>query len=806
MARYRLMTILAGAAAAALLLLAGPPPARADREPVTIQLWGLPEQDAFEGWIKVLEEYDAKHPEIAILRGSPGGQEGAGADPQKLMTAAVSGKPPDLIWMDRFQLASWAARGIFLPLDDYFERDGIDRSDFFKACLDECIYDGKTYGLPWDTDSRALHVNMKLLREGGYSEPPRDWDELKEMMRTLTRRTPQGKYQQVGFAPMFGNAWLYIYGWANGGEFMSKDGRRVTLTDPKIVEALAWMKSCYDQVGGAQALEDFRAASQGEGAADPFRAGKIAMQIIENSALDYIAKYTPDMELRVVPAPSPKGMPPVSWSGGFCWSIPKDAAAREEAWRLARYLSTLEAWERYGEFQMIANERRARAEGLTTASYVPRISCSRTIAQAQIRQVKAHAPKVVADAYAAHVELLEVCRFRPVTAVGKLLWDEQSRATNNVLFANMDPKAALAYGERVVQEALDKLLTPSTAPVFSLGKVFAGAFSFVLIAGLAGWGVAASRWRWTPRTRAEAGAGLLFVAPWLIGFVVLMLGPMIASLIISFSEYNVLTPARWVGTQNFTRLMGFIRNSEGELVASDPLFWKSLQNTALATAIGVPLGLVAGLGLALLVNREVRGVRIYRTLLYIPVVVPVVAGSVLWLWVLNSETGLNGAVLSPILSWLGLKPISFFANPALSRLGVILLVTWGAGASMIIWLAGLKSIPRTYYEAAAIDGAGPVRQFFTVTLPLLSPYLFFNMVMGIIGWLQIFVQPYVFIVPPGYGPGDSMLYYMIYLFAQGFSYFNMGIACAMAWILFVIVALLTLFQFKLAPKWVHYDA
>src|SRR5690606_28146764 len=154
-------------------------------------------------------------------------------------------------------------------------------------------------------------------------------------------------------------------------------------------------------------------------------------------------------------------------------------------------------------------------------------------------------------------------------------------------------------------------------------------------------------------------------------------------------------------------------------------------------------------------------------------------------------------VLSPILSWLGLKPISFFANPALSRLGVILLVTWGAGASMIIWLAGLKSIPRTYYEAAAIDGAGPVRQFFTVTLPLLSPYLFFNMVMGIIGWLQIFVQPYVFIVPPGYGPGDSMLYYMIYLFAQGFSYFNMGIACAMAWILFVIVALLTLFQFKL---------
>jgi multiple sugar transport system substrate-binding protein len=129
-------------------------------EPKVVQIWGLPEQDTFEGWVKVLDEYDEAHPEMTILRGSPGGQIPNGIDPQKLMTSVVAGTPPDLIWADRFQLASWAARGVFMPLDELYARDGVDRRDFYPACLNECVYKGKTYGLPWDTDSRALWVNM----------------------------------------------------------------------------------------------------------------------------------------------------------------------------------------------------------------------------------------------------------------------------------------------------------------------------------------------------------------------------------------------------------------------------------------------------------------------------------------------------------------------------------------------------------------------------------------------------------------------------------------------------------------------
>jgi multiple sugar transport system permease protein len=787
------MSLRTAAILLSFLLVLAPRSLRAG-EGQLLQIWGLPEQDAFAGWIDVLNEYDAQHPEVRILRGSPGGQESGGVDRQKLMTAAVSGKPPDLLWMDRFQMAGWAARGVFRPLDDLYERDHIDRSDLYKACLDECIYQGKTYGLPWDTDSRAMWCNMDMLEKAGYREPPKDWDELKEMAIRMTKRTPDGKFEQLGFVPMIGNTWLYLYGFQNGGEFMSADGTRCSLADPRIAEALQWMKDVYDAIGGAKRILDFQQASQAEGAADPFRANRIAIEIVENSALDYIAKYRPDMRLYVGPPPSPKGKPVVSWSGGFCWAIPKGAAATKEAWELTKYLASPEGWQRYIYFQEKQNKAKAAEVGSKEAYTIPRLSCSRKVNAMQLAYADTHLPKTIADAVRAHVTLLDNCRFRPVTPVGSQLWDEQARATNNVLYDNQDPKAALTYGQNVVQNELNILLKPSADPVISIQKWFGAAFAVLLAICMAVWGGAASRWKWTPRTRAEARAGLFFAAPWLIGFLVLMFGPMVASLLISFTRYDVLNPAKLVGARNYTTLL-----------SGDPLFWRALSNTGFMALVGVPLGMVVSLGLALLVNKEVRGIRIYRTLLYLPVVVPTVAASVLWLWFLNNETGFSGVTLVPFFRKLGLTAPSFFGDPTYMKLGVVLLVTWTAGSSMIILLAGLKGIPTTYYEAASIDGANSTQQFFAVTLPMLSPYLFFNLIMGIIGWLQIFIQPYVFITPPGYGPGDCMLSYLMYLFTQGFRFFNMGMACAMAWILFVIVALLTLLQFKLAPRWVHYD-
>jgi multiple sugar transport system permease protein len=802
----RIRRLRAGAALlAAALLLCFAPAARA-ADPVVIQLWGLPEQDIFTGWGQALTEYDEAHPEIRILRGTPGGQ--VQLDPQKLMTAFVSGKPPDIVWMDRFELAGWAARGVFMDLGPLFDRDRIDRADLYKACLDECLYQGGTYGLPWNTDSRALWCNMALLKKNGFAEPPKDWDELIEMGRAMTKRTPKGNIETIGFAPLFGNSFLYMYGWLNGGEFASSDGRRITLTDPQVVGALKWISDAYAAIGGAKQVNDFNVSAQAEGAAEPFISGKIGMRIDGNWALDSVAKFAPGMDFRVVLPPAPKGRQSVSWSGGFCWSIPMGAAHVEEAWALAKYLSSRECWLRAGELQAAYNQKRAKEQNLEKGYYIPQLSCSKTVNAAQIERFTPPLPPAIRGGFRVHVDALEICRFRPVLPVGKKLWDEHVRATDTVLFEGTDPAAALEAGQRRVQEELDKYLAPKTAPQYSILGIFGWLFAAVLAAGAAVWGAAAARWRWTPRSAAEARAGVLFAMPWLVGFLVLLLGPMLASLLMAFSDYNVVTDwttARWVGLRNFTDLGGFTRSTAGNLVPKDPLFWKSLSNTLYVTAIGVPLGIAVSLGLALLLNKEVRGVRIYRTLFYLPVVVPTVATAILWMWLLNNETGVTGVTLVPLLRRLGIQPVSFFSDPKWAGIGVVLMVTWGAGGGMIIWLAGLKNIPATYYEAAGIDGAGPLKQFWHVTLPLLTPYLFFNLVMGVIGWLQIFTQAYVLTVPPPYGPGDSLLFYVFQLFVQGFQYFNMGIACAMAWILFAMVVLLTLIQFKVAPRWVHYD-
>lgn len=770
---------------------------------IVLQLWGLPEQDLYQGITQAIREYDDAHPEIRIERGSPGGQ--VNLDPQKLMTSFVAGTPPDLVWMDRFQLAGWAARGVFRPLDDLYERDEIDRVDFYPACLDECIYKGETYGLPWNTDSRALWVNMEFLRRHGFTEPPKDWDELLVMAKAMTTRTEKGVVATVGFAPLFGNSWLYLYGWLNGGEFATPDNRKITLTHPKIVEALEWMDQVYSVIGGAQAMADFMASSQIEGAAEPFISGKIAMRVDGNWALDYVAKYRPRMDFVVVPPPAPKGRESVSWSGGFCWSIPRGARYTEEAWQLAKYLNSKACWLRAGELQAIENEKKARAQNFEEAYFIPTLSCSKSVNQAQIDRWAPLLPETIRNGFLTHVQVLDHCRFRPVLPVGALLWDEHVRATDRVLQTDVRAIDALSDGEKRVQRELDKYYAEKKAPAYSFPRVFSVTFAVVLFAGAAAWLAAFRRWKWSPRVRAEATAGLLFASPWIFGFVALLLGPMVASVLIALSEYNVTQSARWVGFDNFVRMAGFTTNTDGRLVPSDPLFWRSLRNTLYATALGVPLGIIVSLGLALLVNKEVRGVRIYRTLFYLPVVVPTVCTAVLWMWLLNNQTGVTGALLAPIFTHFGKEPISFFGDARYAGLGIVLMVTWGAGSSMIIWLAGLKSIPSTYYEAASIDGAGTLSQFWRITLPMLSPYLFFNLVMGIIGWLQIFTQAYVLIVPPPYGPNDSLLFYVMYLFVRGFQYFDMGYACAMAWILFIIVALLTLVQFKLAPKWVHYE-
>ena len=262
---------------------------------------------------------------------------------------------------------------------------------------------------------------------------------------------------------------------------------------------------------------------------------------------------------------------------------------------------------------------------------------------------------------------------------------------------------------------------------------------------------------------------------------------MLFSLFMSFCQYDVLSPPQFVGLENYRTLF-----------FDDPLFYKSLWNT-LYMAIGIPLGMILSLGIALLLNAEIRGMAVYRTLFYLPAIMPAVAAAILWIWIFNPHEG----ILNAVLAQAGIEGPAWLQNQYWSKPSLILMLLWGSGAGMIVWLAGLKGIPVHLYEAAELDGAGPIRRFFSITLPMLSPYILFNMVMGLIGTFQIFTQAYI--MTRG-GPVDSTLFYAFALFNNAFRYMRMGYASAMAWILFAIILTLTVFQLWISKRWVYYES
>ena len=286
--------------------------------------------------------------------------------------------------------------------------------------------------------------------------------------------------------------------------------------------------------------------------------------------------------------------------------------------------------------------------------------------------------------------------------------------------------------------------------------------------------------------RGEILAALGFALPSLIGVIVFMIIPAINSLYLSFTQYNVLQPPTFIGVENYRAM------------ARDPLFWKSLSNTLYMVVVGVPPQLVTALIIALLLNVDVKGLAFYRAVYFLPSIVPTVAASVLWMWILNPRLGILNAALDKI----GIVGPGWLTSTTWSKPSIILMLVWACGQTMIIYLAGLKGIPEHLYEAALIDGANKWASFRYVTLPMLTPTIFFTMVTALIGAFQIFTQAFI---TTGGGPVNSTLFYVYYLFNNAFSFFKMGYASALAWVLFGIIFVVTIIQFGLRKRWVYYE-
>jgi len=775
---------------------------------VKLVVWGLQLGEESAGLRAQVEEFERRYPHIEVSLLSMGAGR---MNPQKLMTAIVGNVAPDVIFQDRFTIGDWASRDAFRPLDDLIARDrnqpdGIRPEEFYNACWQEACYKGKVYAIPAGTDDRALYYNKQLFREAGLdpNRPPQTWDELLEYAKKLTKRNPDGTYQRIGFIPNYGNSWLYLYSWQNGGEFMSRDGRTCTLNNPRTVQALEWLVKVYDELGGAKNINAFASGFQTQ-EMDPFFIGKVAMKIDGNWVLNNIARYKPDLDFGVAPAPVPaarlRGEPPfegqpkfITWSGGFSFAIPRGAKHVEEAWLFIKWMSGVESNLISARAQKAWNESKGRP-------FVPGLSANVKVNEAVFKEFAPKSAKF-REPLRMFIDLMQVSRFRPVTFVGQRLWDEHVRAFDMAILHEMTPKQALDAGALTVQRELDKVFTREKYPILDIRLPMAlialGLLAFVAVVAL----LAKRSDPVGKLGRPEAVAGYLFASPWIVGFFLFTAGPILASIVFSFCDYDVLHPPRYVGLLNYKELLtvdfGFLS--------------KAFYNAGYLAFFGIPLGMTTGLAIAMLLNTQVRGMSGYRTAYYMPSIVPVVASAVLWAWVLNGDPNrglVNAAWKATLGQWFGWAPPGWFGVPEWSKPGLILMGLWGAGGGMILWLAGLQGIPSHLYEAAELDGASGWAKFRHVTLPMLSPYIFFNLIMGTIHALQEFDRIYILggvgAGTSSTGPGDSLLVPVMYLFNNAFTYFKMGYASALAWIIFIIILALTLIQLKLAPRWVHYE-
>lgn len=281
--------------------------------------------------------------------------------------------------------------------------------------------------------------------------------------------------------------------------------------------------------------------------------------------------------------------------------------------------------------------------------------------------------------------------------------------------------------------------------------------------------------------------GLAFISPWIVGLLLLTVYPVVATIYYSFCDYHVLARPIWIGTLNYQDMI------------TDHVFWQSLYNTLFYAAIAIPLGLLASFLIAVMLNQAFMARSVFRTIYFLPSMVPFVAVAMIWLWIFHGQFGL----LNYALERIGIDGPNWLVDERYTKPALIIMSIWGIGGAMVICLAAIQDVPRQLYESAQLDGASYWRQLWHITVPMISPVLYFNLVMGIIGSLQIFVQPFIMFGIEG-GPDRSALFYAVYLYANAFSYRNMGYACAMAWVLFMIILVLTWAATRASRKRIYY--
>ncbi|MEM6332218.1 MAG: extracellular solute-binding protein [Planctomycetota bacterium] len=765
----------------------------ADREvEVTLRILHWGDNAEIEIVQTLVDAFEAEHPNIRVERLHANDYD------TKLKTMLAAGSPPDLFYLryedvrDFADHPATAEQGLVMNLDRFVAAkreagtaEWID--DYYPVMLDAFRWnanekrqgDGPLYGLAKDFTTLGMYVNTDLFAQAGVDVPYGGWTwvEFREAMRKIAALSPDGAGPGDRVYGGVLKTWPFVLRqsvWSHGGSFFGGPGQDdfqdVTLDEPEALRAVRMIRDLR--------MED-RSVYHATGIAldedNLFLSGRVG-------AIGPLGRWmTPryrkidDFEWDFVPYPTAEGVEPVSNIATVAWAMSSESRHPEAAWQLLEFLCG-----RQGQ-EMVADL------GLA-------IPTMRSVAESDAFLAPGQAPsngRLFLDL----IERAKLGQSPPLKQFDRML----STAMNEALvLGNLKPEEAAA---QVEAQWLAETASPlqqreyGTMPWGVIGGVTAG----VLLLGLGVTVFFARRQELGPIARAEERVGWMFISPWVVGFIFFVIGPLIVALLLATTQWSAMEPlssARFVGLDNFIHMGKY-----DEDVAH------SLWVTLYFVALFVPIVQGAALLVALLMNVEVRGIGWFRTAYFIPSVVTGVALALLWVGMFNNDSGLINLGLNAVLNPIGLEAPDWFGKdgPVFAVPGLVVMALWGVGGAMVIYLAGLKNIPPQLYEAATIDGAGPVRKFMAVTMPMLSPLIFFNLVMGIIGSFQFFTHAYVITGTTQGGENRSLLLYVLYLFNQAFEYHNMGYASAMATVLFAILVVLTLLVFRSSRGWVHYE-
>jgi multiple sugar transport system substrate-binding protein len=691
---------------------------------------------------------------------------------QKTLVATAGGNPPDLAGVWAQDVFDFADKQALTPLDDFARGTSVTRERYLLPYWEMGLYDNHLYGVVSVPAVNALHWNKRLFRAAGLDpeRPPRSIAELDEFAKRLTR-VEGGRIVQAGFLPSDPTWWAFFWPYFFHGRLWDGDAR-ITLTEPENVRAFTWVQG-YAKQHGVLALQNLSATFGNVASAqDPFLSGKLAMVLQGVWLANYAEAYAPELEWGAAPFPSlNEADPPVAFVDADMLVIPRGSAHPREAFEFLRYVS-----------------EQAHTEKL----------CLLQRKNSPLREVSA-------DFFARHknpyIAMFQALPSSPgVRGMLKMgVWSEYRTELHSmfqrVWLEQATPEQALRDSNARIQLSWDRLrrrraieptpglLQAPLALVFGLGAV---------LAAIIGREYRARRRRGASKLRELSALvkGLGFFSPWGIGLFVFVAYPVLASVVYSVCDYSLLSPPRFVGLSNYIDLF------------HDDVFFISLKNTAIYALFALPLHLISAFSIALFLDAGLRGSAMYRTLVFLPSLTPVVASAMVWLWIFNARFGVLNFLLGK-LSFGLIAPVAWLSDPHTALPSLILMSVWGVGHTVVITLAAMQDVPSAIYEAADIDGANLWQRVWHVTLPLTSPVVYFNGVMGLISALQVFSQPYI--MTQG-GPARATLSYSMRLYDNAFTYLRMGYAAAMAWILFVIILGLTMLAVRVGKNRIHYTS